>query len=58
MNQDSSKDISNKDLKIGVFLCRCGGNISDTVDMDRLDYQWMQKWSRNLKIYALLMEEK
>jgi heterodisulfide reductase subunit A len=25
-----------KALKIGVFLCRCGGNISDTVDMDRL----------------------
>ena len=36
MNQDSSKDISNKDLKIGVFLCRCGGNISDTVDMKKL----------------------
>ncbi len=25
-----------KAIKIGVFLCRCGGNISDTVDMDRL----------------------
>ena len=24
------------DLKIGVFLCRCGGNISDNVDMERL----------------------
>ncbi|AUB58631.1 disulfide reductase [Methanobacterium sp. MZ-A1] len=23
-------------LKVGVFLCRCGGNISDNVDMDRL----------------------
>ena len=36
MNQDLSKDISNKDLKVGVFLCRCGGNISDTVNMDKL----------------------
>ncbi len=24
------------DLKIGVFLCRCGGNISDTIDMEKL----------------------
>ena len=22
--------------KIGVFLCRCGGNISQVVDLDRL----------------------
>ena len=37
MSQASFRDISNKsDLKIGVFLCRCGGNISDTVDMDKL----------------------
>ncbi len=36
MNQDLSKDIPNKDLKVGVFLCRCGGNISDTVDMEKL----------------------
>ena len=24
------------DLKIGVFLCECGGNISDTVDLDEV----------------------
>ena len=37
MSQASFTDISNKsDLKIGVFLCRCGGNISDTVDMEKL----------------------
>ncbi|HEX7467082.1 MAG TPA: disulfide reductase, partial [Methanobacterium sp.] len=36
MSKASSRDIPNKNLKIGVFLCRCGGNISDTVDMERL----------------------
>jgi heterodisulfide reductase subunit A1 len=24
------------EVKIGVFLCRCGGNISDTIDMEKL----------------------
>lgn len=24
------------DLKVGVFLCECGGNIADTVDLDRV----------------------
>ena len=24
------------DLKIGVFLCECGGNISDTIDLDEV----------------------
>ena len=22
-----------EDLKVGVFICECGGNISDTVDI-------------------------
>ena len=35
MKHDSSKDISNKDLKISM-VCRCGGNISDTINMERL----------------------
>jgi heterodisulfide reductase subunit A len=25
-----------KDLKVGVFICRCGGNISDVVDIEKL----------------------
>ena len=25
-----------ENLKIGVFLCECGGNISDTVDLDEV----------------------
>ena len=24
------------DLKVGVFLCECGGNISDTIDLDEV----------------------
>ncbi len=24
------------DLRVGVFICRCGGNISDIVDIDKL----------------------
>ena len=24
------------DLKVGVFLCECGGNIADIVDLDRV----------------------
>ncbi|KZX12223.1 ferredoxin:CoB-CoM heterodisulfide reductase subunit HdrA [Methanobrevibacter filiformis] len=34
-----NKKTSNKDdskLKIGVFICRCGGNISDTVDIEKV----------------------
>ncbi|MGL6297750.1 MAG: FAD-dependent oxidoreductase, partial [Methanobacteriaceae archaeon] len=27
---------SNKDLKVGVFICHCGGNISDIVDIEEL----------------------
>ena len=37
MTKSSIKKITDKsDLRIGLFLCRCGGNISDTVDMDTL----------------------
>ncbi len=37
MSKVSFRDIPTKsNLKIGVFLCRCGGNISDNVDMKRL----------------------
>ena len=37
MSDSSIKDESiTSDLKIGIFLCRCGGNISDNVDMERL----------------------
>ncbi|WP_407423793.1 FAD-dependent oxidoreductase, partial [Methanobrevibacter sp.] len=36
------------DLKIGVFLCECGGNISDTVDLDEvrqsLDVEVIEKF--------------
>ena len=24
------------DLKVGVFLCECGGNISDVIDLDEV----------------------
>ena len=24
------------DLKVGVFLCECGGNISDIIDLDKV----------------------
>ena len=24
------------DLKVGVFLCECGGNIADVVDLDEV----------------------
>ncbi|MDR0912528.1 MAG: hydrogenase iron-sulfur subunit, partial [Methanobrevibacter sp.] len=29
-----NKDENNEKLKIGVFICKCGGNISDKVDID------------------------
>ncbi|RLF14196.1 MAG: disulfide reductase, partial [Thermoprotei archaeon] len=32
-----------KDLKVGVYVCRCGGNISDYVDCDRLRSE-ASKW--------------
>ena len=25
-----------EDLKVGVFICECGGNISDTVDIQKV----------------------
>jgi len=24
------------DLKVGVFLCECGGNIADIIDLDKV----------------------
>ena len=29
-----TRDASN--LKVGVFICRCGGNISDLIDIDKI----------------------
>ena len=28
--------MESNDLKIGVFLCHCGGNISDIIDLERV----------------------
>lgn len=36
MTNSSQGPDSEQELKVGVFLCRYGGNISDTVDMDKL----------------------
>ncbi len=37
MNEDDlTANPTKENLKIGVFLCRCGGNISDNVDMEKL----------------------
>ncbi len=36
MKSRALKFPSKSDVNIGVFLCRCGGNISDTVDIERL----------------------
>lgn len=39
--------------KIGVFICRCGGNISNTVDCDRLG----EEASRWMKVESVKVEE-
>ncbi|MBI5460372.1 ferredoxin:CoB-CoM heterodisulfide reductase subunit HdrA [Methanobacterium sp.] len=37
MNEnDFALNPAKENLKVGVFLCRCGGNISDNVDMEKL----------------------
>ncbi|MDO5837023.1 MAG: FAD-dependent oxidoreductase, partial [Methanobacterium sp.] len=37
MNEnDFTQNPAKENLKVGVFLCRCGGNISDNVDMKKL----------------------
>lgn len=37
MNEnDFALNPTKENLKVGVFLCRCGGNISDNVDMEKL----------------------
>jgi len=33
---DFALNPTKENLKVGVFLCRCGGNISDNVDMEKL----------------------
>lgn len=33
---ESLNHSNNSDLRIGVFICKCGGNISDKVDINRL----------------------
>jgi len=33
---DFTSTPAKENLKVGVFLCRCGGNISDNVDMEKL----------------------
>ena len=32
------------DLKVGVFLCECGGNISDIIDLDKVREFMFSKW--------------
>ena len=36
-----------EDLKVGVFICECGGNISDTVDIQKV------KDSLNVEVRAI-----
>jgi len=36
MNNKEISTLPKHDLKVGVFLCRCGGNISDIVNMEDL----------------------
>jgi heterodisulfide reductase subunit A len=36
MAVETKSHFNEKDLKIGIFLCRCGGNISDVIDLDKL----------------------
>ncbi len=31
-----NKDSNNSDVKVGVYICHCGGNISDVVDVERV----------------------
>jgi heterodisulfide reductase subunit A len=35
-NQDGHKEPSANEPRIGVYVCRCGGNISDVVDVERV----------------------
>ena len=34
--QPTASETSTADLRIGVYVCRCGGNISDVVDVERV----------------------
>ena len=40
------------DLKVGVFLCECGGNISDIIDLDKvreeLDVDFIGQFDRTV----------
>ncbi|MDR1722230.1 MAG: FAD-dependent oxidoreductase, partial [Methanobrevibacter sp.] len=36
MTKKIKAPIVDKDLKVGVYICRCGGNISDIIDIERL----------------------
>jgi heterodisulfide reductase subunit A len=36
MSTTIKSPISQKNLRVGVFICRCGGNISDIVDIEKL----------------------
>lgn len=39
--------------RIGVFLCHCGGNISDNVDLDRIE----EELSKNDEVYSIKHHE-
>ena len=34
--QSAGRETEDADLRIGVYICRCGGNISDVVDVERV----------------------
>jgi len=36
MNDKKTLNFQKLDLRVGVFICRCGGNISDIVDIEKL----------------------
>ena len=39
--------------RIGVFLCHCGGNISDNVDLDKIE----EKLSEKSENFVIIMME-
>ena len=40
------------ELKVGVFLCECGGNISDIIDLDKvreeLDVEFIGQFDQSI----------
>ena len=37
MNQDRERNAAGEEPKVGVYICHCGGNISDHVDVEKVE---------------------